>query len=131
ISSNAISSITQQGDSIVWVGTRNNGVNKINLKSKEITQIPLFQNKGDSPSSVNSLYTEKNGNIWMGTNNGLYVITTKGDTLRLKKSEIKGNGLSDNHILCFEEDHLGQMWIGTRNGGLNIINKSDFLTQKA
>ena len=130
ISSNAVSCITQQGDSIVWVGTRNNGVNKINLATKEITQIPLSQNKSSSPSSINSLYSEKNGTIWLGTNNGLYVMTPKGDTLNLKKSDFKGKGLSDNHVLCFEEDHLGQMWIGTRNGGLNIINKSDFLAQK-
>src|SRR5690606_1032223 len=113
ISSNAISSVTQQGDSLVWVGTRNSGLNKIYLKSKEIIRIPsLLRRKSGFPLSVNSLYTEKNGNLWMGTDNGLYVITTKGDTLSLNKSDIKGNGLSDNHVLCFEEDYLGRMWIG-------------------
>ena len=130
ISSNTISCITQQGDSIVWVGTKNKGVNKINLKTKQTTRISLIQNNNLSPSSINSLYTEKNGNIWIGTNNGLFVITKKGDTLSLKKNIIKEKGLSDNHVLCFEEDNLGQMWIGTRNGGLNIIKKSDFLSQK-
>ncbi|WP_072403699.1 hybrid sensor histidine kinase/response regulator transcription factor [Flaviramulus basaltis] len=130
LSSNEISCITQEVDSIVWVGTRNDGLNKINLKTKETTRIPLIQNNNDSPSSINSVYSEKNGNIWVGTNNGLYVITKEGDTLNLKKSEIRDKGLSDDNVLCFEEDNLGQMWIGTRNGGLNIINKSDFLSQK-
>lgn len=131
ISSNEVSSIAQQGDSLIWVGTRNNGLNKINLHTKKINRIPLIQENPSTPSSINSLYIEKNGNIWIGTNKGLNVITTKGETLNLEKSEINGKGLSDNNVLCFEEDHLGQMWIGTRNGGLNIINKSDFLSQKS
>ena len=130
LSSNEISSITQHVDSILWVGTKNNGLNKINLKTKETTRIPLIQKNNASPSSINTLYSEKNGNLWVGTNNGLFVITKEGDTLSLKKSEIRGKGLSDGNVLCFEEDDLGQMWIGTRNGGLNILNKSDFLSQE-
>lgn len=131
LSSNEIVSLIEQGDSILWVGTANKGLNKINYKNRTITRIPFGKNKTFPSSRINTLFTGRDGNLWIGSKNGIQVITTKGDTLKLEKSLIVGKGLSDDNVVCFEEDNSGQIWIGTRNGGLNIINKSDFLSQKS
>jgi len=129
LSSNEIFSLTHQGDSVIWIGTANNGLNKLNLRTSKITRIPFGPKRAISSSRINTLYTDKVGNVWIGSRQGVEVITIKGDTLMLSKSLIRGKGLSDDSVLCFEEDDQGQMWIGTRNGGLNIINKDDFLQQ--
>lgn len=131
LSSNKVTCMAKQGDSLLWVGTKENGLNKINYKTKKVTRVLLGNNKNASSLQVDELYTGKAGNVWVGSNEGVHVITVKGDTLHLKKSLTEGKGLSDNNVLCFEEDNLGNLWIGTRNGGLNIINKSDFLGKKS
>ncbi|MDT0689989.1 two-component regulator propeller domain-containing protein [Salegentibacter sp. F188] len=121
LSSSEISSMTMQGDSILWIGTFNNGLNKFSYKTNTIIHL----NSGEenfSFSTINNLYTDLSGNLWIGSREGLEVITGKGDTIKLNKGNSPSKSLSDDDILCFEEDDLGQMWIGTRNGGLNIIN---------
>ncbi|MCR8666187.1 response regulator [Aestuariibaculum sp. M13] len=130
LSSNYTSSMALQGDSLLWVGTAGSGLNKINLKTDKVTRVSLQGNEQGKSFLIESLFNDKEGNLWIGANNGLHVITNKKDTLHLGTSLKEGKGLSDDNILCFEEDHSGQLWIGTRNGGLNIINKSDFLHQK-
>lgn len=130
LSSNEIFCLTRQGDSVIWIGTANNGLNKLNYKTKTITRVPYGPNQKISSSKINALYTDTDGNVWIGTRNGVQVITTKKDTLSLNKSLLKGKGLSNDNVLCFEEDNKGRLWIGTRNGGLNIINRNDFLKHK-
>lgn len=130
LSSNKVSSLAFQGDSILWIGTIDRGLNKFKYTSKTINRIPYGANKAIPSASINTLHTDFKGNLWIGTNKGLQVITTKGDTLALKTSSVSGKGLSDDTVLSFEEDHHGNMWIGTRNGGLNIINIASFISKK-
>ena len=86
LSSNEITCLVEQGDSLLWVGTANKGLNKINYKTKKITRLP-FHNKSAIPSSrINTLYTDNDGNLWIGSKDGLGIITAKGDTLKLEKS---------------------------------------------
>ncbi|MBD0831538.1 hybrid sensor histidine kinase/response regulator transcription factor [Aestuariibaculum sediminum] len=127
LSSNYINSLLRQSDTLLWVGTAGNGLNKINLKTNTVTRVNL---KGDNRGRnlfVKALHADKEGNLWIGSSNGLQVITNSHDTLHLEKSFVKGKGLSDDDILALEEDNLGHLWIGTRNGGLNIINTKDFI----
>ncbi len=131
LSSNEISSMVMQGDSVLWVATTDRGLNKLDYATKTITRIPYGKNSGTPSSNTNALYTDSNGNVWVGSTEGLQVITTKGDTLVLKASSFPSKGLSDNDVLSFEEDNENQMWIGTRNGGLNILEMAPFLSKKS
>lgn len=123
LTSDEISAIELQHDSLLWIGTYNNGLNKINLNNGKVTQL-FFDESYTASAVVNSLYEDINGNLWVGTRNGLQIIRKENDTIRLSKTTNFAEGLSDNDVLCFEEDQCGNMWIGTRNGGLNIIDKS-------
>lgn len=120
LSSNEITSLAMQNDSILWIGTFDGGLNKMNYSTKEITRI---KNSRFS-KQINEVYVDLDNNVWVGTKEGIQVITTTKDTLSLK------NGLSDQNVLCFEEDNEGKLWIGTRNGGLNILDKSSLLNNK-
>ena len=122
LSSNEISSMAIQGDSVLWVGTFDNGLNKINYKKGSVTGIISGKSSFLPSSAINSLYTDSRNNLWIGTRKGIGIITAKGDSLRLAKATFSDKGLSDDDVLCFEEDHNARMWIGTRNGGLNIID---------
>ncbi|TDN95081.1 two component regulator with propeller domain [Salegentibacter sp. 24] len=126
LTSNEISSIQLQHDSLLWIGTYNNGLNKINLKDGKVTHL-FTKNNSEKPAVINSLYEDNEGNLWIGTRDGLQVITSQNDTIRLGATTSVKTGLSDDDVLCFEEDQCGNMWIGTRNGGLNIISKFSLL----
>lgn len=126
ISSNTISNLLVQGDSVLWIGTSGSGLNKYNYKTKKTTRIRNL----DATLSINALYTDSYGNLWIGSNNGIQIIRKNGDIIRLKKASVFEKGLSDNIILSFEEDSQNKMWIGTRNGGLNIVDIPLYISKK-
>lgn len=125
LSSNEVSCLALNNKNILWIGTYHAGLNKMDHLSKTITRVK--SNK--ISKSINTIYIDLKQNIWIGTKEGLHVITTKKDTLSLKSNKLE-RGLSDNNVLCFEEDNQGRMWIGTRNGGLNILDIYSFLNRE-
>ena len=126
LSSSEISDLSMQGDSILWVGTFNDGLNKINLRTKEVNRIPFKR----IDENVNCLYTDKEGNLWIGTAKGIQILTLEGKLITVDKTNSSKTGLSDDNILCFEKDKAGNLWIGTRNGGLNILKPESILNAK-
>lgn len=128
ISDNEISSLAIQNDSMLWIGTFHGGVNKMNYFTKKNTRLGYENTKFSR--AINKIYVDKEENVWIGSKNGIQVITSTKDTLILKASMIDERGLSDNNVLSFQEDDFGKMWIGTRNGGLNILDKNLFLSKK-
>ncbi|NOX37163.1 MAG: response regulator [Calditrichaeota bacterium] len=76
------------------------------------------QEQGLSQSSVLDILQDRQGFIWIGTEDGLNRFD--GYEFRVFK-HIPGdtNSLSDNYVYALIQDHQGFIWIGTRNGGLN------------
>ena len=120
MTSTEISSSLLQQDSILWVGTFNSGLNKIDFKSGKVLKKYQSENSFLNSSIINCLYEDDQHNLWIGTRSGISIITSTGKKINLQEN------LSDNDILSFQEDRKGNIWIGTRNGGLNILNKSLF-----
>ncbi|GAB3662084.1 hybrid sensor histidine kinase/response regulator transcription factor [Echinicola sediminis] len=126
LSSAKISSVAFQGDSILWVGSFDKGLNKINYQDKTVQRL---SEKKSLSQNINCLYTDEKGNLWIGSNEGVQIITTKADTLRIRGASHPRAGLSDENVLCFEKDPMGNIWIGTRNGGLNIVDPKSIFSK--
>ncbi|HAX14900.1 MAG TPA: hybrid sensor histidine kinase/response regulator [Leeuwenhoekiella sp.] len=128
LSSNEISSIAAQGDSILWVGTYDKGLNKITreqgIYTSEVVDIPQLKN-----ATVYQVYIDRAQNLWGATNRGLVVITPTGNYKFLSKENTSTSGLSDSDILSIVDDQQGNLFVGTRYGGLNILNKRSLLTE--
>jgi signal transduction histidine kinase/DNA-binding response OmpR family regulator len=62
------------------------------------------------------------GNIWIGTNEGLYVLNDKYEILKKYTTE---DGLPNNVICGIVEDELGNVWISTHNGLSKFIIKEN------
>jgi ligand-binding sensor domain-containing protein/two-component sensor histidine kinase len=60
------------------------------------------------------------GNIWIGTNNGLYITTRNGILLQHLHTESTPK-ISNNTILTIHRDKKNNMWLGTLGGGVNYI----------
>lgn len=130
ISSNEISSMVVQKDSLIWIGSYNNGLDKISLSTGKILHSTDIPGLNLNSETINKLYVDSSQNLWIGTRKGLKVITGAGKILNLSKSNHSKKGLSDDDVLAFREDSNGQMWIGTRNGGLNILDISSFVNKE-
>ncbi|WP_165698049.1 hybrid sensor histidine kinase/response regulator transcription factor [Flavobacterium nackdongense] len=80
----------------------------------------INQANGLSTDRVRTIVKEKNGFIWIGTDNGL----NRFDGTKIKIYNKQNSALSSNDISDLVIDRKGKIWIGTFGGGLNVYNPS-------
>jgi sugar lactone lactonase YvrE len=114
--SNFVSSITTQGDSLLWVGTES-GLCRLsldaNLNATHCQAIHL-DSLGLS-DFVHTVVLDKAGNLWVGTESGLGKYNGKDWALyRSELPYLKVNALA--------ADSTGAIWIGTNRGITRLFN---------
>jgi diguanylate cyclase (GGDEF)-like protein len=74
--------------------------------------------EGLAQSSVSSILQDRQGYIWMGTEDGLH--RYDGYSFRIFRNDPEDPGsISESQIYALHEDRAGNIWVGTLNGGLN------------
>ncbi len=114
---NNIFAILASKDSSLWVGTQGGGL--IRFKAGEFQAYTRAQ--GLSNDFVNALCEDRQGKLWIGTNNGLNCLQD-GKFTRYTTRQ----GLSHNAVLSIYEDSKNDLWIGTDGGGLNRLREGKF-----
>ena len=80
-------------------------------------------NDGLSQSTINCILQDKDGYIWVGTQDGLNKYD--GYEVVQYKTKLKDKNSIDNaFITALYEDKKGGLWIGTQTGGLNFKDKN-------
>ncbi|WP_158651275.1 hybrid sensor histidine kinase/response regulator transcription factor [Pseudotamlana carrageenivorans] len=74
---------------------------------------------GLSSNRVSSIIKEKDGFVWVGSDDGL----NRYDGNQLKVYSKKNSGISSNNITDVLLDKQGQIWIATLGGGLNVYDQ--------
>ena len=134
ISHNNITAICADSSGIIWVGT-DNGLNKLIPKdsNKDEYFIERISHQPGNPKSLShntiySLMLDLSSNLWVGTEDGLNLITH--DQIKSKQIEFEHfksangfNALSNNTIRVIYQDKNGVIWIGT-DRGLNAVIKN-------
>ena len=124
LSGNNITSIFQSRlhPDILWIGTKENGLNKFYRGESENDK--QFQRiETDIFNSVTSLLEDKNGILWVGTENGWlfrYDVMNEG-FVNITEDRKISNDIMGSSINVINEDGNGFIWVGT-NEGLNRIN---------
>ena len=83
----------------------------------------LSIDEGLSQASVNTIFQDSEGFIWVGTQDGL----NRYDGYHMKVFKTEQNAkssLPSNEINCLFEDKKGMIYIGTNDQGLSVYNKS-------
>lgn len=132
ISSNRITSLNVDKYGYVWVGTFDRGVNMLNpITGKALRYVNDEKNDWLSDNKINVIYEDHDGDLWVGTGNGLNLflppdngrsLETRDRILRYT-SDNKRNSLKGNSILSIYQGASGLIWIGTDNGGLSSYHK--------
>jgi ligand-binding sensor domain-containing protein/serine phosphatase RsbU (regulator of sigma subunit) len=101
----------------MWIGTDGNGIFRYDIAaSKFVYDIEQNQNLGND-RTITALETDKNNNIWIGTNDG--IASWKANTENSFRYYSQGNGLRGNFITVLYCDKQGILWIGSeRPNGL-------------
>lgn len=129
LSADDIYAISEDLNGNLWVGTDSGGLNRFDPKTKLFSHYQSNTNDTNdtnslSDNSVSALTTDKQGNLWIGTNSGgvNYIdLKTNIITQYINKSS-ENNVLSDNRVSTITTDKQGNLWVGTWGGGLNHFN---------
>lgn len=107
-----ISDFELKGDNL-WIGTWHSGIIKLNIKTYAIKYQEASSGKSDM-LSIYDVYKDSNGELYIGTSNGLKKIVSYGQRFRLTNSNIP----VEDEVLNILSDVNGDLWLGTRNQGL-------------
>lgn len=109
----------------LWVYIDRDGLYKIDLSSFKIEEhsepFPEYDN-----NSLRQFYIDKQGMIWFGTIDGLYILdpSTK-EMTQYKHSRTDPFSLPNNSIWEIYEDRQSNVWIGTYSGILCYVNVNE------
>lgn len=79
--------------------------------------------KNKNSVQVNTIFQDKTGFIWIGTDQGL----VKYNGIEFTVYTIKNN-LASDHISAIAQDSTGNLWIGHDNGNITILSNDEFST---
>ena len=107
ISSDNTSNLLLDNHTNLWVGTFDNGVNKMDLRTGAVTRYL-------ASTKVRTLTEDPAGDIWIGTERGLYRLDPTTDSIRYFQnlSEDKANLSDTSFIWSMMKDQEGDLWIG-------------------
>ena len=130
ISNGAILALLVDQRGYLWIGTDYGGLDILDLNHFNADDPVFYHYRHDpynstsiSSSSIQSIYKDREGNIWIGTyGDGVNVFNPLAQKFDHYQYEPHNdNSLSNNSVKSFYEDNE-QIWIGTE-GGLNLFDE--------
>ena len=104
------------GESVLWIGTYNGGLNKFNVEEGKFycynTTTPGPQGSLSS-NIIRAIYIDKNNILWLGTDGGLNRLKPNTGIVSIYT---EGQGLCNNQIYGILEDEADHLWLSTENG---------------
>lgn len=113
---------------LLWVATRYNGL--LAYQPQSNTWVVVNQAQEKVYKNVRSLIMDDVQNLWIGTYDGLYILSPSGELNHYLNDPFDKSSLSRNTIKSVYKDIKGSIWIGSYYGGLNIydVSNSNFKT---
>lgn len=109
--------ICQDQEGKIWVGG-----NALSMYDKKTLQTITYEHRVDDPTSLSSIpvtvvYEDRQGILWVGTQNGLNKFNRARQNFTHYFSEPSNpNSLSNDYIKSIFEDRDSNLWIGTSDG---------------
>jgi signal transduction histidine kinase/CheY-like chemotaxis protein/ligand-binding sensor domain-containing protein len=133
LSHDYVRSIIKDQSGVLWIGTYGGGLNKLVPGAKEGSP-PSFIHYQTVPSDpyslsnnyVYSIYEDRSGTLWVGTDGGLNRLVPGAKEgspptfIRYQTDPNDPHSLSNNYVYSIYEDRSGALWVGT-DGGLNRL----------
>ena len=125
---NIVTICRHQDNNQIWVAS----TEKLYLFDSREEKFSVFDTQTEDGVTVNSVFGmayDNDGQLWIGTTNGLFVYNEKKGTLRHYLHSLSDpHSLPDNHVWVIYNDSFGTIWIGTRNGLAKYNQRTDNFT---
>lgn len=113
LNSNSVQASLCDSKGGLWFGLFYGGIIYFNNRSQSFETIELNDEKN---ADVRSFYEDQEGNIWVGSSDGIYLLDR--DTKTVKAHYEREN----NQVRCIKKDSKGQIWVGFFGGGLGLYD---------
>ena len=133
LSNNKVMSICEDRSGVLWIGTEN-GLDRFIPSTKEGSSSNFihYQTDPSDPRSLSnnyvySIYEDRSGTLWVGTDGGLNRLVPgvkeglPPTFIHYQTDPSDPHSLSNNKVRIIYEDHAGVLWVGTYGGGLNKL----------
>ncbi|WP_282122062.1 hybrid sensor histidine kinase/response regulator transcription factor [Algibacter mikhailovii] len=117
-----VNSLLVLSPNTIGVATKHDGYLIFNTETEQFSR-----SKGiDVPNDVDvkDLEIDDDNNLWLGTTNGLFIITPSNKTVTIAEGYVTGYASIQNFIKTIHKNKNGFIWIGTQNGGIITWDKS-------
>jgi ligand-binding sensor domain-containing protein/signal transduction histidine kinase len=107
--------LVEDHEGALWLGSQFDGLHYFNPAAGQFTIYQHDRNRQDSLSDnrVNSVYFDRSGAMWVGTQNGLDKFDRTSGKFTVYT---RGEGLAGKAVGCILEDDGGDLWMSTDNG---------------
>ena len=112
----------------LWIATLRNGLLRYQPDSKHTIEYNQGKqsSQGMPANTIYCLAQQKNGEIWIGTDQGLYQYNLTSNSFSVLVNDPSDNGsLNDDAIFSMAEDRSGILWLGTYFGGINKLDPDE------
>lgn len=123
-----LTALCPDANGILWIGTANDGLKKLNTKTNEVTH---FAHDPKDPTSlagnsITAIAVDKKGNVWIGTNfwgvDRIINDGSKATFLHYKHNPKTQFSLANNDVRRLFVDSQNRVWSCNENGGLNLYS---------
>jgi ligand-binding sensor domain-containing protein/signal transduction histidine kinase len=119
--SNKIYTMVQLDKDIIVFGYYRGGIDFYNKRTKTFTHYPFTElEKGKYPATVNTIFKDAQGDLWIGTTRGLVHYNKTSKTFKHLPDDDKNL----NKVFAFLIDSKGNTWSGTEKGLVFIEAKT-------
>jgi ligand-binding sensor domain-containing protein/GGDEF domain-containing protein len=126
LSSNVISRIIIDKKQRLWVATFGGGLNLYNAITQDFLHFTTKTKETKlTNDTVNSLFEDSEGKIWVGTDKGLNIIYQhegKWHSQQIYQQLGNPESLTHNAVLSIIESNTQQIWVGTNGGGVSVFD---------
>ena len=124
LGANAVWSILEDREGVLWFGTRGGGVSRYEAHRSAGEQFTTFTTEdGLAHNKVDSIIEDQAGHLWFGTCGGgvsrYDPSVSSGGTGEAFTTFTTADGLAGNLVFVVIEDRKGVLWIGTNGGGVS------------
>lgn len=122
-----ITSIAEDTDGFIWVGTESAGLHRLNPISGAIVHLKADESYNTVISNdIEKIRIEGNGDLWVASRSGLnYRDRNTNQWHHYYAASASWSSLPDNDLIGLEVDQQGKVWMSSRNKKLIILNTND------
>lgn len=123
VNDNHVTSIIEDREQNLWIGTKQTGLSKLNLQTGAISTYTYssLNPNGICSNNIRKIMLDADGKLWIATIHGINVYHPASASFTTLQNE-PGNpaSLSQNSVYDIFQDKQGIIWAGTYYGGINV-----------